>query len=167
MEENHNISIKHVTLNVRGLRRNEKRQNIYHWIKSNNINIAFLQETYFTTDIEEKVNFDWKGYSKHCFSDSVHSRGVSILFDECAKVTIENSYTSIDGRKLLINVVFNDQLITVVNLYAPNKCNDRVAFLKKASKWIKSHMGNEHFLIIAGDMNCNQKCVKSYKAFCN
>lgn len=67
----------------------------------------------------------------HCFSESVHSRGVSILFKKNSKVEILNHYKSLDGRRLLINVKYNDQILTLVNVNAPNSEKDRIDFFKR------------------------------------
>jgi hypothetical protein len=50
------------------------------------------------------IDRDWAGKSYHAFTDSVHSRGVSILLNpKLSNVSIINTHISMDGRKLMLN----------------------------------------------------------------
>ena len=48
--------LKHVTINARGIRSSEKRRIIFHWICEKKYDIVFLQETFLTADLKEKVD---------------------------------------------------------------------------------------------------------------
>ena len=78
----------------------------------------------------------WFGEIVHCFSESVHSRGVSVLFKKNSKIEIINHYKSVDGRRFLINIKYNDQQLTLVNVYAPNNEKYRIDFFKRVITWI-------------------------------
>ena len=47
-------------------------------------------------------------------------RGVSVLIRKDLDIEILNSHSSVDGRKLLLNVQFDNNTCTIVNIYAPN-----------------------------------------------
>lgn len=78
----------------------------------------------------------------HCFSESVHSRGVSVLSKKNSKIETINHYKSVDGRQFLINIKYNDQKLTLVNVYAPNDEKDRIDFFKRVNTWINQNAIN-------------------------
>ena len=141
------------TLNVRGLHNFEKRNTIYQWFKDKNINIVCLQETFCTEKNVESFSKNWTGKMYHCVSNSNHSRGVSILFNESFVYKFISKHCSNDGRKLLINIQHGDDLYTIVNLYAPNEIGSRSEFFKKCEKWIMQYRQANSGLIMGGDFN--------------
>ena len=48
---NMNLNLSFATLNVRGINNKNKRRSLYQWIKSHNIDVIVLQETYCTQKI--------------------------------------------------------------------------------------------------------------------
>ena len=64
---------------------------------------------------------NWDGKTIHSFSDSSFSRGVSILLSKKYNLDILNVHKSNDDRKLLVNGKIDDEFLTIVNVYAPNK----------------------------------------------
>lgn len=60
----------------------------------------------------------------HALSHSVFSRGVSILFRKNLNVDIINHHQSVNCRKLLINVNYNEKKFSLVNVYEKRK--DRI-----------------------------------------
>ena len=53
-------------------------------------------------------------------SNSIHSRGVGILFKESINIKILNIHCCTNGRYILINFEFKCRVFSVVSLYAPN-----------------------------------------------
>lgn len=53
-----------------------------------------------------------------------------MLFRKNLNVEILNVKKSIDGRKILLNVEFDSEIFTIVNIYAPNDINKGIVFLK-------------------------------------
>ncbi len=144
------------TLNVRGLREKQKCESVSYWFNSQKIDILCLQETYCTKDFEDKFKYQWlqNAFSiEHCFTDSSHSKGVTIVFRKGLNVKIENVLRSENGRRLLINGIIENQRFSIVNIYAPNIISDRIAFFKRLSKYIKQHITEDNFLFVCGDFN--------------
>ena len=77
-----------VSVNARGLNTKEKQIKFYSWLKDSKIDIAFLQETHNIKKNENLYNCFWSGKSIHCFSDSSHSRGVSVLLKDGLNIEI-------------------------------------------------------------------------------
>ena len=147
-------NLKCLTLNVRGIRKHEKRISIYQYLESKNINIAFLQETYCTKNIDIDYKNGCKYQITHSLSNSVHSRGVCTLINLDCEYKVINKHHDNDGRKLLVNIMIDDEYYTFVNVYCPNQASLRIQFLKKLSKWINKNALSKQNIIIGGDFNC-------------
>ena len=70
-----------------------------------------------------------------------HSRGTALLLKN--KHSILNIHNSEDSRIQLINVKIENQLITIMNIYAPNNSNDRKTLFSKVQKWIDKFAHDE------------------------
>ena len=145
-----------ISVNVRGHNCVEKRTKLYDWLTDTNlkVDIIFLQETHYIEKNELRYNSRWFGKSIHNFSDSVYSRGVSILFRKDLNIEIINVHKYVDARKLLVNVRYDENVFTFVNVYAPNNDNDRVIFFKKLKTFISRNTLNENDILLCGDFNC-------------
>ena len=119
------MNLKITSINARGIISDFKRKKLFLWIENKKIDIVFIQETYCTKMNYAKIQKEWKGLGKFCLSNSAHSRGVATLFRKGLKVEIINVENREDGRGQLINAVINDNLITFINIYGPNKEQDR------------------------------------------
>lgn len=97
----------------------------------------------------------WHGSAFHNFSESSHSKGVSIFFHKNFAFKTLNLHRSSDSRILLMNIEHDKNIITLVNVYPPNSENLRINFFEKVAKWISQYAMNEEFLIFVGDFNCN------------
>lgn len=153
-------SIKCLSLNCRGLNDFNKRLILYDWLHDTDCDIAFLQETHFVSDKEANYNARWLGSSYHCFSNSPYSRGFTILFKKEFSFKILNQHRSDDGRILLLNIIHDNTIITLTNIYAPNTEKLRLDFFKKVSKWISQYSSNDENVILVGDLNCDTASKK-------
>ena len=90
-----------MSLNARGIRDYFKRKSIFTWVKQQNTDIVFLQETHSTPDIENEWKFQWQG--KMLFAHGTnHSRGVLILFNNELHFEIKSEYIDTEGRYILV-----------------------------------------------------------------
>ena len=105
-------------LNVRGLNSNTLRNKLFTWLKELKLHVIFLQETYCQSSFESSFKLNWDSNIIHNFTDSSHSRGVCIMFNDNINVEILNKHCSDDGRILLTNVKIHDKIFCLVNLYA-------------------------------------------------
>ena len=123
-----------------------------YWLKEKNFDVCLLQETYLTNDLTLKLQKEWEGdILLNCGTQ--HSRGTAILFKDKNKHTILNIHNSEDSRIQLVNVRIDDQIMTLMNVYAPNNISERKTFFSKMQKWIDKFAQNENNLIIGGDFN--------------
>ena len=145
-------NIKIATLNVRGLR-GKRRYSVYRWIRKNNFHICLLQETYFTKDISDMIRKGWDGNMINNYSNSVHSRGVSILFSKNIPCKILSTHSDNNGRLLLVNFEYENVLYSICNVYCPNDVSDRVAFLTDLNTFLQKNAMSK-LRLIGGDFNC-------------
>ena len=74
-----------LSLNVRGIRNDTKRNKIFNWLKNHTSNqaVVFLQETHSTSDVENLWSNQWQFKEKIIFSHGEHNaRGTLIAFRE-------------------------------------------------------------------------------------
>jgi len=147
--------IKILTLNCRGLNNIVEMKKLFQWLIDNKYDVICLQETFCTDKLKPIFDSCWPGKTIHALSDSSHSRGVSILFNEKFNCNIINSHVSNDGRQVLTNVKVEDRKeLTILSVYAPNDEKGRKVFYKKMTKWVMQHSLNTENLILCGDLNC-------------
>lgn len=146
-----------ITLNVRGLRNKSKRETVFEFLKQKHVNIAFLQETYCTSDFVETFRNNWNGKVFHSCSPSNHSKGVCILIDCKTDCKIISEYHDDEGRKLLVNIEIDNICYTLISVYSPNSKYDRAAFFKSLPAWTLKHCMCKENIICGGDFNCTLK----------
>ena len=78
------------------------------------------------------------------------SRGVSIFIKKKKKkkglkYTIIDVHNDNDGRILLINLEIDENIFTLMNLYANNVEKNRNAFFKKVNNFIENLLCNRYF----------------------
>ena len=64
------------------------------------------------------------------------SRGVSILINKNLPFIILNVHKSNDGRIILLNCEILENIITIVNIYAPNNEKLRIEFFNKIKSFV-------------------------------
>ena len=76
-----NMSLKLLTLNVRGLNSSRKRRQVFRWLHLQRSDIIFLQETYSLTETIKRWEAEWGGkvVASH---GTTHSKGVMVLFNQ-------------------------------------------------------------------------------------
>ena len=143
-----------ITLNVRGLGSVAKRRKLFLWIKKQQPDIIFMQETHCTKSNVNNIDSHWLGPTFHSLSNSSRSRGVSILFNPKMNIKVIDEFYDNDGRKILLNLEYENRIITLVNVYAPNHENERNSFFCNTTNWVIDNMIPESELIVGGDFNC-------------
>ena len=119
-------------------------------MKNQKCNIFYLQESHFTNSSTESLQHEFKGEMLHSYGNS-QSRGVSIFIKDNLNCILLDSFKDNDGRLLIVNVEIDDNLYTLVNIYAPNTPQNRNAFFKKVKRLIEEK--SLGLIILGGDMN--------------
>ena len=85
---------------------------------------------------------------------SEHSKGNAIFFKENIPIEVTNIHKSVDSRIILTNIKIDKEIITHINVYAPNIMSERKAFFfNKVQKWVDEFTLNKQQLVIRGDLN--------------
>ena len=140
-----------ISLNAQGLRDSSKRSRLMQWMSHQNVKIIYLQETHFSEEIKLKIDTEfssWQCY--HSFGNS-RSRGVSIFLHNSLNAKMSCVVQDNDGRYLLLNILINQDNITMVNIYAHNDDKLRDNFFKSLLYLVKEKSSGT--VIIGGDFN--------------
>ena len=143
------MTIKIISLNVRGLRDENKRRSVFNYYRSR-ADILCLQETHCSQDIESCWGSEWGGIYIFANGES-NARGVAILIKKNTPIMVENIKKCSSGRLVscdLINVNNVQNKISIINIYAPN--NDDPLFFEQLEKVIAD--GQSHKMVV-GDFN--------------
>ncbi len=142
------------TVNVRGLNDPRKRKTFLHWLREKRFEIICLQETFLKEESTQLLVKEWEGKMIINATNSAHSRGCAVLFSKHFNFELINSYVDKDGRRILVNISYANQVYSIVCLYAPNNESHRKDFFNKTNKWINQNALNLNNLSVCGDLNC-------------
>ena len=145
-------TIKLNSFNARGLGDGRKRRCIFQWLRQYHKGIIFLQETHSTEASEKLWEKEWGGHIEFSHG-TCGSRGVAIMFPKGLDILINDKIKDCSGRFILLNVMFEEQHITLVNLYAPTKDKEQeqITFINFVQNTLQTcYDGN---IIYGGDIN--------------
>ena len=138
-------------MNVRGLNKSLKRRAVFRWLQHQNNSFIFLQETYSSKECENTWRAEWGG--EIVFNHGTnHSKGTMILFHPKSNFKTEKQITDKNGRYIILDGMFSDTRLVLVNIYAPNDVHQQVCFFKELQLQLKDYA--EETIIIGGDFNC-------------
>ena len=143
---------KVATCNISGLQDKGKRASVFNWLKSQQCDIVFLQETHCHLNKEvRRWSHEWdaqciwsKGTNK--------SRGVAVLFNPKYSYQVKNEIIDSNGRYIIFDLEICEVQYRFINIYSPNDSYERVKFINDLNMWIDPDI--ETF--IGGDFNCTQ-----------
>ena len=113
------MALKLCTFNCRGLQDFVKRRKTFHYLRSINSDIVYLQETHSDPNDEKLWKSQW-GEQAWFSSGTSNSKGVAILIRNSVKTQVHSVYSDPNGRFLIISVTINGLPLLLVNVYAPN-----------------------------------------------
>ena len=140
--------VKVVSMNVRGLRNEQKRLQLFLYIKKLKYDVIMLQETHTEQTDEEQWKRQWGGNIIFSHKDSA-SRGCAILFSKRTDVEVNKTSVCSQGRYVVIDSIVNKKQLLLANIYAPNE--DDPQFFLDLFNVLGLH--NYADRIIAGDFN--------------
>ena len=136
-----------VSLNTQGLRSPDRRKSAFHFFRIHKYDISFVQETHWTTDLQDAIKRDWTG-DIYFSNGTDNSCGVAILFNPRFNYTHVNTSQDSSGRVLAITIKIDDHYLHLVNLYAPNSDTDCQQFFSSLEPFFSSR-----YHITGGDFN--------------
>jgi len=123
-------TVKFLTLNVRGLRNQEKRRSIFSYLKKQKANIYLLQETFSNPKDERIWSADWGGQIFYSHG-SDHSKGVCVLIKRNSPIQVEIVELDMNGRFIILRLkTLGETSFNVGNIYAPTDYCEQTNFIK-------------------------------------
>ena len=134
------------SLNVRGLRDNTKRREMFTWLRAKHL--CMLQEAHCTVNTNSMWSAEW-GYQAIFSNYKSNKAGVCILFNNNFNLQIEKVFIDPQGSFIICNIKTNETSLTLANIYAPNK--DNPAFFLDLFDHLADFTGED--IILGGDYN--------------
>ena len=156
--------IKILSLNVKGLRDPVKRKAIFRWVKKQNSDITFLQETY---SLESEINMlknEWGEGMLFVSEGSTHSKGCIVLIRSGVEITVNEAEIDTKGRYILLNSKIFKEDVIICNIYAPNRENEQISFYSSIVQKIRTK--NIDKVILGGDFNITLNEYLDRKTLC-
>ena len=117
------MSLTIAILNVNGLNNHLKRRTVFNYCKNLNYDVFFLQETHSTISNAVHWEMEWGGKCIWAHGSS-NSKGLAILFNKNNhNMTVEGQLHDNQGRFQIVKVKISSKLLTLCNVYGPNKDN--------------------------------------------
>ena len=140
-----------ISWNINGCGNPAKRGKVLTYLKHNNADIAFIQETHFVNEEAVKLKRGWVG---HVFHSSFSSKrnGVIILVNKNLNFILLKEVKDGEGRMVCAQALINGTTMTLCNIYAPNK-GDPI-FFNEVNKTLGEMEGQ---IILAGDFNRSEE----------
>ena len=141
--------VKLYSLNVRGLRDERKRREIFGFLKRKQFDIIYIQESHSSSEIESTWIKEWGAEISFSHHNS-KARGTMTLFGKGIK---RLTHWADDNGRIDVNIIqTNNDKFLCINVYAPNVDNERTEFFNTLLTTIITNFPNEKVLM-AGDFN--------------
>ena len=135
-------------LNVRGLADENKRKQMFNWLKKKNPDVVCLQETHSTQKEEKTWTMQWNG--EITFNHGSHqSGGTCVMFRDKNDFDFQVIHCNVTGRCNIVKIHKEGKQFLLVNIYAPNE--DNPEFFKEVINIVENEVHDE--LIVCGDFN--------------
>ena len=102
-------------------------------MKQQKCQILFIQETHFVKENINKIN-QIVMQIVIIASETLISRGVSILISKQVEYSIIDTHQDSEGRILILNIELDNKKYTLVNIYAPNHVKERYVNYRRRFK---------------------------------
>ncbi len=94
------------SLNVRGLRDNTKRREVFNWLRRKQTSIYMLQEVHYTEKSNDLWAAEW-GYRTIFSTYSSNRAGVCVLFNNNFNLQIQRLFVDPLGRFIICDIKAN------------------------------------------------------------
>ena len=143
--------IKCLTVNVRGLKDNKKRREVFYWLRKQSHDVTFLQETHCHTKKQEySWGKEWDGQSVWGLGTN-NSKGVAILFNRKHVYDFTTIFKDPNGRLIITELRVDEHVFRLCNVYGPNIPNERIDFYENH---VTNFLDSDSINVVGGDFNC-------------
>ena len=156
------MTIRLISLNVNGIRDNNKRRTIFFWLKEQEADLYLLQETHCESQNDiNNWSHEWGGEAFWSLGTN-YAKGVAILIKPNLDIKIKNPDFDTHGRHVAVNIEIDDFVGKIINIYAPNNPKDRKKFVRDLKLYVEEYTNAQpenDEVIIGGDFNCTLDVV--------
>ena len=142
------MDLKIISLNVRGLRDDAKRREVFNWLRRKKQSIYVLQEVHCTENTKHLWSAEL-GYQAIFSSCKSNKAGVCLLFNNNLNLQIQKLHRDPLGRFIICDLKADGKCLTLANIYAPN--DDNLSFFQNLFDHLLDF--NCEDIIIGGDFN--------------
>ena len=143
-------SFKIASWNVNGLSESKKRKDVFDYLRQQNLNIIFLQETHWPENMENFIRSSW-GYNLFVAGTETNKAGVAIIISPNIEYKVHNVLRDKSGYYIIMDVEILGTRVTLANVYGPSN-RDSPHFFVDVFNHIQQ-MDNDE-VIVGGDWNC-------------
>ena len=148
------IMLHCTSLNINGLRAKYKQDSVLKKIRTD---ILCLQETRWDGECEKNFLRLWDG---ECFinNGTRKSCGVAILLKKGAIENAKCMYKGERGRFIVVDGVYDNMNVRIINIYAPNNECERKSFFEDIGKWcndVTMLIGDCNITLTKNDVSSN------------
>ena len=140
--------LKFASLNLRGLRNENKRRAMFNYLRRPKYDLICLQETHSNVGDEMLWKAEWGGQIIMSHGTQ-NSKGVAVLIQKNSRVRVNKITIHEDGHYVLVSLKVNDITMLLVNVYGPN--TDEPQFFDEIIEKIKQY--DEANVMFMGDFN--------------
>ena len=109
------MSVKICTFNVKGIGDKQKRQQLFHWLRSNSFSICLLQELHCEESSYDVWKKEW-GNDMFLSGNTRNSAGVGILINSNFNYKIQSYNNISNGRMQSLKLNINEKDIRFLNV---------------------------------------------------
>lgn len=116
-----------------GLNKSIKCWTAFRWLHKQNHHVIFLQKSYCSKDLEPIWENKWgdKAFFRH---DTNLSEGVITLINLSVNLKVEKVIPDKQERFIILKLSLEENVIVLINIYAPNDVAQQVAFFKRLTQ---------------------------------
>ena len=133
---------------------------VYHYLRSQEADIIFIQEMHFTKSKHRIVRNEW-GDQVYFSDGESNARGVATFIKPGLDCSVEEVFRDGNGRQLNTTLKINNQSWQMINIYAPNV--DQPSFFAKIFENL-NNQSPDH-IVLGGDLNVILDTGKDRKSF--
>ena len=144
------LKLKVASVNCRGLNTENKLMQLRDYLNLYQIDICLVQETHLNSKENlDKLSLFCEKYKIVCPLSETKSRGVGILVKEALVNDETLEFRFFENRTLSLDLKIDQNIISIVNIYAPNLRVEQVKFIEE----LHSFLYDKKNIIFGGDFN--------------
>ena len=136
------------SMNARGLGQNEKRLDVFSWLRAKNLSICCIVDFHCKSSMYKDYIKEWGSHGVFAEGSS-DSRGVAVLFARELDYEVLGSIIDKEGNYIILDLNVHGNRFTLAVIYGPNR--DKPGFYDDLQNQVKQL--NNSSVVMVGDWN--------------